>query len=174
MFVLFAGGFCWWWMSRSRGASPAAEPRSRQKDKAPSLPLEELRVHLPVNRLSPGIEPGGVRVWSWLGTRRPPPVPSPPVRPVTANHYTIEEPYPNPPPEIPGEALYAELDRESSSSPAYQNTAYTGSDVEPDVLISSAPSSAYYSDLSGPDRTYEAVGWEPPTVPRLAAINETP
>lgn len=161
-------------MSRSSGASPDAETRSRQKDKAPSLPLEERRVHIPPNRPTPGIEPSGGRVWSWLGTRRPAPVPSPPVRPVTANHYTIEEPYPGPPPpEIAGEALYAELDRESSSSPAYQNTAYSGSDVEPDVLISSAPSSAYYSDLSAPDRTYEAVGWEPPTVPRLAAINET-
>ena len=33
--------------------------------------------------------------------------------------------------------------------PSYQNTAYTGSDAEPDgPTLSSAPSSAYYSDLS--------------------------
>lgn len=61
-----------------------------------------------------------------------------------------------------GEALYAELDREStldrdSNSPAYQNSAYT----DPDAPPSSAPSSAYYSDLSVttvPDRAYEVVG----------------
>lgn len=57
-----------------------------------------------------------------------------------------------------GEALYAELDREStvdSNSPAYQNSAYTDPDAP------SAPSSAYYSDLSVttvPDRAYEVVG----------------
>ncbi|KAJ4429653.1 hypothetical protein ANN_21854 [Periplaneta americana] len=106
------------------------------------------------------------------------------------NHYTLDEAY-----TAVGEALYAELDRELSSSPAYQNTAYNGSDTDPDAPASSAPSSAYYSDLScatGPDRTYEAVGlalntaspsnssWEGgdiamrrQPVPRLAAITET-
>lgn len=60
-----------------------------------------------------------------------------------------------------GEALYAELDRESSTggerdtnSPSYQNSAYT----DPDAPASSAPSSAYYSDLSITDRPYEVVG----------------
>lgn len=93
-----------------------------------------------------------------------------------------------------GEALYAELDRESSTadenerdsnSPAYQNSAYT----DPDAPTSSAPSSAYYSDLSTttvPDRAYEVVGlvtmpsWDHNNgsnsdrrpVPRLAAISE--
>lgn len=93
-----------------------------------------------------------------------------------------------------GEALYAELDRESSTgdndrdsnSPAYQNSAYT----DPDAQISSAPSSAYYSDLSVTtvtERAYEVVGlvtmpcWDPnngnsdlrrPAAPRLAAISE--
>lgn len=92
-----------------------------------------------------------------------------------------------------GEALYAELDRESSAdgdrdsnSPAYQNSAYT----DPDAPTSSAPSSAYYSDLStttAPDRPYEIVGlvtmptWDPNggnnvdlrrIPPRLAAISE--
>ena len=61
---------------------------------------------------------------------------------------------------LTGEALYAELDRVSSNSPAYQNTGYADSEPEPDCLPSSAPSSAYYSDLScaPSDRTYEAVG----------------
>ncbi|KAL3275291.1 hypothetical protein HHI36_020059, partial [Cryptolaemus montrouzieri] len=68
------------------------------------------------------------------------------------NHYThMEESY------NVGEALYAELDVESNSTnPAYQNSAYT----DPDAQISSAPSSAYYSDLSvtpGPERAYEVV-----------------
>lgn len=114
----------------------------------------------------------GGGVWTWL-TRRSPaaptlaaPVPTVPA----ANHYTLEEAYTS-----VGEALYAELDR-----PAYQNTGYV-SDADP---VSSAPSSAYYSDLSAPDRTYEAVGgqtglWEMTEVsprrqaPRLAAITET-
>ncbi|XP_039309239.1 midnolin homolog isoform X3 [Solenopsis invicta] len=39
--------------------------------------------------------------------------------------------------------------RNSEHHPSYQNTAYTGSDAEPDgPTLSSAPSSAYYSDLS--------------------------
>lgn len=75
-------------------------------------------------------------------------------------------------------AIYAELDRQSNS-PAYQNSAYTDAD-------GSAPSSAYYSDLSGgcavaSDRAYEVVGlstlpvWESgegKRQPRLAAISE--
>lgn len=92
---------------------------------------------------------------------------------------------------VVGEALYAELDREStvdSNSPAYQNSAYTDPDAP------SAPSSAYYSDLSVttvPDRAYEVVGLATLPVwdlnrngnsddgiskrqpPRLAAISET-
>lgn len=74
-------------------------------------------------------------------------------------------------------AIYAELDRQSNS-PAYQNSGYT----DPE---GSAPSSAYYSDLSAgaaaPDRAYEVVGlstlpvWEGvdgKRQPRLAAISE--
>lgn len=76
---------------------------------------------------------------------------------------------------------------ESNNSPAYQNSAYTDTDAP----TSSAPSSAYYSDLSVttmPERAYEVVGlstlpsWDPcgggtavemrrPTA-RLAAISE--
>ncbi|XP_039286316.1 uncharacterized protein LOC111052918 isoform X2 [Nilaparvata lugens] len=110
-------------------------------------------------------------VWSWMSGRSAPVRPAaivPAIAPV-ANHYTLDEAY-----TAVEEALYAELDR-----PAYQNTAYTGDDP-----ASSAPSSAYYSDLSASDRTYEvpAQTWEmvqvpPPrprtTAPRLAAITET-
>ncbi|XP_067012118.2 uncharacterized protein [Anabrus simplex] len=138
---------------------------------------------------------GGGRVWTWLTNRRsttgPAQLSSPAPTSPAENHYTLDEAY-----TAVGEALYAELDRESTNSPAYQNTAYNGSDTEQDLPISSAPSSAYYSDLScatAPDRTYEAVGigmvtgtssgcnWEggsdiplrrPPPA-RLAAITET-
>ena len=103
---------------------------------------------------------GGGRVWTWLTTRRTTTGPAQ-LRSTTQttpaeNHYTLDEAY-----TTVGEALYAELDRELSNSPAYQNAAYNGSDTDPDAPASSAPSSAYYSDLScatGPDRTYEAVG----------------
>ncbi|KAF2899235.1 hypothetical protein ILUMI_06942, partial [Ignelater luminosus] len=99
-------------------------------------------------------------VWSWLSRRStaaPPQLDPPPTSPAE-NHYThMDETYSG-----VGEALYAELDREStldrdSNSPAYQNSAYT----DPDAPPSSAPSSAYYSDLSVttvPDRAYEVVG----------------
>ncbi|XP_075229844.1 uncharacterized protein LOC142329286 [Lycorma delicatula] len=114
----------------------------------------------------------GSSVWSWL-TRRSPQSPaiatSVPSVPPVANHYTLDEAY-----TAVGEALYAELDR-----PAYQNTGYI-SESEP---VSSAPSSAYYSDLSNTDRTYEIPAqtglWEmvevPPRrqPPRLASITET-
>ncbi|RZF37229.1 hypothetical protein LSTR_LSTR016112 [Laodelphax striatellus] len=110
-------------------------------------------------------------VWSWITGRSAPATPAivatiPPV----SNHYTLDEAY-----TAVEEALYAELDR-----PAYQNTGYI-SDADP---VSSAPSSAYYSDLSASDRTYEvpAQTWEmvqvpapprPRNAPRLAAITET-
>lgn len=96
------------------------------------------------------------------------------------------------------EALYAELDRESirSANPSYQNTAYSQcGEIDQDIpIVSSAPSSAYYSDLSttgtAGDRAYEVVGlthltsplpsWEASDSgsngrrpPRLAAINES-
>ncbi|XP_018567689.1 uncharacterized protein LOC108908222 [Anoplophora glabripennis] len=131
-------------------------------------------------------------VWSWLSrksTTTPSQLNTPPTSPAE-NHYThMEDGY-----NSVGEALYAELDRESSTgdndrdsnSPAYQNSAYT----DPDAQVSSAPSSAYYSDLSVttvPDRAYEVVGlvtmpcWDPnngnsdlrrSVAPRLAAISE--
>lgn len=123
-------------------SSPRSRPGASEGDKTLSQPGAE------------GVGGGSRTVWSWLSARaRTPPPPT-----AAENHYTLEE------------ALYAELDRESTSSPAYQNTAYTGSDTD-----ASAQSSAYYSDLSAPDRdrdrdrTYEAVA-EPA---RLAAITET-
>lgn len=71
------------------------------------------------------------------------------------NHYTVEESYTS-----INEAVYTELDR--IPSPAYQNSGYMLEiDSEP---ISSAPSSAYYSDISA-HGAYEMVGqttmWNP-------------
>lgn len=68
---------------------------------------------------------------------------------------------------------------DGGTSPAYQNSAYTDPDL-PDAPSSSAPSSAYYSDLStnATVPAYEVVGlitmpsWEDRR-PRLAAITET-
>ncbi|CAD7083443.1 unnamed protein product [Hermetia illucens] len=148
-------------------------------------------------------------VWNWLSTRRSSAGPDqigPPSSSPAENHYThMDDAYS---PVGVGEALYAELDRESvrSANPSYQNTAYSqcGEGHEQDMpMVSSAPSSAYYSDLSvtamptGADRAYEVVGltmlsgplqnWDVSgdssgssgglTVtrrpPRLAAINES-
>ncbi|XP_072382373.1 uncharacterized protein [Diabrotica undecimpunctata] len=140
----------------------------------------------------PNIQNANNGVWSWLSRRNvssPSPLNTPPTLPAE-NHYThMEDGY-----NSVGEGLYAELDRESecednerdSNSPAYQNSAYT----DPDAPISSAPSSAYYSDLSTttvPERAYEIVGlvtmppWDPSPgscelrrpVQRLAAISES-
>lgn len=72
-------------------------------------------------------------------------------------------------------------------NPSYQNTAYTGSDVELDgQLLSSAPSSAYYSDLSSNSNnhntssncmtlpiTMNSINHEQTIHYRLASINET-
>ncbi|XP_043488921.1 uncharacterized protein LOC122515586 [Polistes fuscatus] len=76
--------------------------------------------------------------------------------------------------------------------PSYQNTAYTGSDAEPDgPTLSSAPSSAYYSDLSSNSANQQMPSNVSSTAPttqtnlhlnpqnletpqyRLAAINES-
>ncbi|XP_046669106.1 uncharacterized protein LOC124359953 [Homalodisca vitripennis] len=107
--------------------------------------------------LQSGVGNGG-GVWGWL-TRRTPVVPPAPTVPAV-NHYTMDEGY-----AAVGEALYAELDR-----PAYQNTGYV-SDADP---VSSAPSSAYYSDLSNSDRTYEAVGAQTAAGIGLWDVTETP
>ncbi len=138
-------------------------------------------------------------VWTWLSNRRASASPdqmgasSSPAE----NHYThMDDSYS--PVGVGDEALYAELDRESirSGNPSYQNTAYSQCgeiDQEIPMVLSSAPSSAYYSDLSmtgPPDRAYEVVGlthlssplpnWETTDSgsngrrpPRLAAINES-
>ncbi|XP_019770750.1 uncharacterized protein LOC109544831 isoform X1 [Dendroctonus ponderosae] len=102
-------------------------------------------------------------VWSWLARRNitsPNNLNGPPSSHVMENHYTHMEDQYN-----VEEALYAELDRDNpdaadgdrNNSPAYQNSAYTDTDAP----TSSAPSSAYYSDLSVttvPERAYEVVG----------------
>lgn len=78
--------------------------------------------------------------------------------PAPENHYTLEElAYSG---GASDEALYAELDRPASYQ--YQNAACHCGAAPMPIPIGpdppSAPSSAYYSDLSAPDRTYEAVG----------------
>ncbi|XP_068914279.1 uncharacterized protein [Tenebrio molitor] len=98
-------------------------------------------------------------VWSWL-SRRSTTTSSQLQNPSSfvENHYThMEDSY-----NSVGDALYTELDianpdSRDKNSPAYQNSAY----MDPDAPVSSAPSSAYYSDLSVttiPDRAYEVVG----------------
>lgn len=69
-------------------------------------------------------------VWTWLTNRRPPTAPdqlsSPQHQSPAENHYThMDDAYS--PVGMVGEALYAELDRESinSNNPSYQNTAYS-------------------------------------------------
>ncbi|GAB0095650.1 uncharacterized protein DMENIID0001_110550 [Sergentomyia squamirostris] len=143
-------------------------------------------------------------LWTWLSTRRVSVGPDQLTQTQSSpaeNHYThMNDAYS--PVEV-DEALYAELDRESvqSGQPSYQNTAYSGcGEADQEVpMVSSAPSSAYYSDLSvtamPPERTYEVVGltvisaplpnWEPndnhgnegfsqgKRPSRLAAINES-
>uniref|UniRef100_T1GWW1 Uncharacterized protein n=1 Tax=Megaselia scalaris TaxID=36166 RepID=T1GWW1_MEGSC len=144
-------------------------------------------------------------VWTWLSNRRPSDGPDqlgPPSSSPAENHYThMDDAYS--PVGVVGEALYAELDRESirSANPSYQNTAYsqcgekyhTQAHDQDIPMVSSAPSSAYYSDLSvtampsGNDRAYEIVGLtcfaergdlsgggsSQRRIQRLAAINET-
>lgn len=143
-------------------------------------------------------------VWTWLSNRRVSTSPIDQIGPSSGspveNHYThmMDDAYGA---EVTDEALYAELDRESiqSANPSYQNTAYSqcGEHDQEAPIVSSAPSSAYYSDLSttgnvGCDRGYEVVGmthlsppmpiWESAIdctltggrrPPRLAAINES-
>ncbi|KAH8274270.1 hypothetical protein KR026_002578 [Drosophila bipectinata] len=100
-------------------------------------------------------------VWTWLGgSRRSSAGPDqigPPSTSPAENHYThMDDAYS---PVGVNEALYAELDRESvrSANPSYQNTAYSqcgekynfqGHEQDIPMVVSSAPSSAYYSDLS--------------------------
>ncbi|XP_023289664.1 E3 SUMO-protein ligase CBX4 isoform X2 [Orussus abietinus] len=73
-------------------------------------------------------------------------------------------------------------DGEAPEHPSYQNTAYTGSDAEPDgPTLSSAPSSAYYSDLSSTSASQSTPAPAPPEVAgptldpdhHLAAIDES-
>lgn len=142
-------------------------------------------------------------VWTWLSNRRSSASPDqigPPSASPAENHYThMDDAYS--PVGVVDEALYAELDRESirSANPSYQNTAYSqcGENDQDVPMVSSAPSSAYYSDLSttgttsNNDRGYEVVGlthlsapmpnWDTTDSggssgrrpPRLAAINES-
>lgn len=135
---------------------------------------------------------GGAGVWAWLSRRAAPtPQQLAPSSPAAENHYTHMEEQPYDGGGGGDEALYAELDQ-GGSSPAYQNSAYADPEVPGG---SSAPSSAYYSDLSegaapgggaAQERAYEVVGlstlpvWEGQQQegagkrqPRLAAICES-
>ncbi|KAK6629475.1 hypothetical protein RUM43_003292 [Polyplax serrata] len=147
--------------------APSIHLSNRSTSRASSKEFENA-YHMPRERRDGSEDRRQHRVWHWL-SRRPPTAPSQlgssaPIAP--DNHYTVEETYPN-----NGEALYAELDRVSTNSPAYQNTGYADSEPEPDCMPSSAPSSAYYSDLScaPSDRTYEAVG--PPDTTSFWDVN---
>lgn len=184
-----------WW---SRGSRNAVPPNGRSshsiKQSADSIQ----------SATSLHNNPG---VWTWLSNRRASASPDHPMGAPTSspaeNHYThMDDSYS--PVGVGDEALYAELDRESirSANPSYQNTAYSQCDeVDQEVpIVSSAPSSAYYSDLSttgtgtttttNGNSAYEVVGlthlsqpmpnWELSDQgsngrrpPRLAAINET-
>ncbi|KAF7265292.1 hypothetical protein GWI33_021282 [Rhynchophorus ferrugineus] len=161
---------------------PSRPPINTPEDK-------EISTITPPNFPNMAIPPNANGVWSWLSRRSatPPSNLNNPPASHAENHYTHMEDQYN-----VEEALYAELDRETSdnedrgsNSPAYQNSAYTDTDAP----ASSAPSSAYYSDLSVttmPERAYEVVGlstlpsWDSgghnadvrrPTV-RLAVISE--
>lgn len=83
------------------------------------------------------------------------------------NHYTVEETYTS-----INEVVYTELDR--IPSPAYQNSGYM-LEMENDP-ISSAPSSAYYSDISA-HGAYEMVGqtavWNPENIGVLRRLAPT-
>jgi hypothetical protein len=86
------------------------------------------------------------------------------------------------PASIADEALYAELDGESikSDNSSMQNNQYSQSvEVNQDVsIVLSAPSSAYYSDLSNAaasstERAYEIVDLTTITQPPLEEISES-
>ncbi|KAK3920745.1 Bifunctional protein HldE [Frankliniella fusca] len=147
-----------------------------------ATPLSPQDVSGPLLALWRGRGRSGVGAqWPWR-RREAGPGPGGPTCKVPApeNHYTLEElAYSG---GASDEALYAELDRPSLSGRAayqYQNAAplagmsppcHCGQGLVGQGLVGqgaapaggpdtpSAPSSAYYSDLSAPDRTYEAVG----------------
>ncbi|XP_067647829.1 uncharacterized protein [Eurosta solidaginis] len=147
-----------WWCRNNRNGSSNGRSTLSMKHPADSI------------RRRPNSNSG---VWSW--SRRSSASPDqigPPSSSPAENHYTHMDDAYSP----VNEALYAELDRESvrSANPSYQNTAYsqcgekyTFQQHEQDIpmVVSSAPSSAYYSDLSvtampgsGNERAYEIVG----------------
>ena len=126
----------------TRSPSPAVPPTPSLPDRAEN-PEGNKAV---TARYDSGSNGGGARVWTWLMARRnpagPPQLCTSATTAAAENHSTLDEAS-----TAVAEALYAELERELSGSPAYQNTAYNGSDTDADAPVSSsAPSSAYYSD----------------------------
>lgn len=98
------------------------------------------------------------------------------------HHHTIQHSHHHP----PQMQTVMQMDVTDPRHPSYQNTAYTGSDAEPDCqALSSAPSSAYYSDLSSNSTNQQILSspittlhpqiqlMEAPPQYRLAAINES-
>lgn len=114
----------------------------------------------------------GLTGWPWRRREAPKGAGKGPKGPAPENHYTLEELAYSGVSGASDEALYAELDRPSvRGAYQYQNAAplanltppcHCGQGLvpqgQPGPDTPSAPSSAYYSDLSAPDRTYEAVG----------------
>lgn len=112
----------WWYRSRSAAArnsnnTPCANLGSSSSSN--KHPADSIR--------NPNSNAG---VWTWLTNRRSPSAPdqlgSPQHLSPAENHYThMDDAYS--PVGAAGEALYAELDRESinSNNPSYQNTAYS-------------------------------------------------
>ncbi|XP_063698252.1 uncharacterized protein LOC134829184 [Culicoides brevitarsis] len=151
----------WWYRSRS-----AANNRNSNTPCANLGSSSNSSKHPADSIRNPNSNAG---VWTWLTNRRSPSAPeqlgSPQHLSPAENHYThMDDAYS--PVGAAGEALYAELDRESinSNNPSYQNTAYSqcGDMHDHDIpMVSSAPSSAYYSDLSvtamPTERAYEIV-----------------
>lgn len=105
------------WRASTSG-SPVATGHAQRPSTLPKHGADAIRVPHP----SSG-------VWTWLGQRRASSGPDPLSQPSSSpaeNHYThMDDCAYN---AESGEALYAELDRESlqSGNPSYQNTAYSG------------------------------------------------
>ncbi|XP_011315104.1 TSC22 domain family protein 1 [Fopius arisanus] len=108
--------------------------------------------------------------------------PSTPIPPHTQNHHHT---HPHPHHHHHHHHHHVQSQRNNGSAgdvnPSYQNTGYTGSDNEPDgPFLSSAPSSAYYSDLSSNSTNHQS-NLPALNTPinqdqgqyRLAAINES-
>lgn len=108
----------WWWVGGGGhgGNRPGHDVGHQRTNTATKHGADTIRV--------PHASSSNSGVWTWLGQRRSSSGPDPLSQPSSSpaeNHYTHMDDSYNP--EL-GEALYAELDRESGN-PSYQNTAYS-------------------------------------------------